>query len=142
LIIHLTSPTEVVSGKAQNLVDSNHLMSLRPVAFRHLFNPENGDREFVAGFQWPEGESRVDALGIQNPDESFVPYGRIALDGMRSRACRTFLRSFSDMLVSRSWEFQVAEADPNRKSHQTIFEQWNKEAGIELQFATLHGVIR
>jgi hypothetical protein len=143
LIAYLSSPSETVNQSLMSkLTEGNVTIQLRPTAFRHLFNPNNGDREFVAGFQWPQGiANRPKDIGVENPETDFVPYARLAIDGMRSRACRAFLRSFSNMMVEKDWTFQVAEARRDVEAHKPMFDLFNPEAGIELQFTQMHGIV-
>ena len=65
----------------------------------------------------------------------FTAYFLIARDGMRSRSCRAFLRSFAGSITGKDWVFKLTIADKNNPDHAIIFEDFNEEALVEFQEA-------
>lgn len=141
LIIYLSHPEEEVEPDLIQCVRSKSVpTTLRPVLYRHLFNHSTGGREYVAGFSLPEGsETRRLAYGVRAPRGDFVPYARLCVDGMRSTATRAFCRSYANALTNYQLDFTLAWADQNDPEHESLFQEFNPDAGLELEFTQAVG---
>lgn len=143
-ILYLSSPEEHPGVAMSDKIDEvQPVIHTRAAMFRHLYNPRTQIPGYYAAVMPSEKESSIDsvrtALGIPSKTDDFVSYFLIAHDGMRSAACRSFLRSFSNALVNMDLAFKITVADPKNPDHAIIFENFNEEANLEFQGAKAIG---
>lgn len=140
-VVYLSTPEEVVSRQDLLSNPSEPLMlDLQAVMFRNLYNPTTRLPGYYAAATSPSTQGfSVDAVRKlmlkEVLDRGFTPFFLIAHDGMRSAACRTFLRSFGNALASRLLRFQLTEANPSNPDHVEVFSNFNPEALVEFQHA-------
>lgn len=120
--------SDIDTGKGQEV-------QVRATMFRNLYNPKTQIPGLYAACVPADGKTAAAMryrLGVQVDNPDFVPNFLIAHDTMRSRACRTFFRSFSDALSRRTLTFLLFEADPANESHRVLFENYNAEVTTEM----------
>lgn len=132
LLLYCSDPDK--PSKLEDRVRAGNLVvSFRPVMYRHLYNPATQVPGYYAAcIEMTNINSGKVSLGSEL---DFTPYALIALDGMRSSACRSFLRSFSNALTQRILDFKLFVADRHNPDHKFVFDQYNPEAQIEFQSA-------
>jgi hypothetical protein len=131
--VWLTKPEENVPRHVINqLLDemTHHKVFLKPVMFRHLYNPNSSLSGFTAAMT-PETDSISllrKKLCVLEAEDSFLPTMMLCHDGMRSLAMKQFCRSTSDALSNKLMEFEVFYADENDPEHKPMFENYNPES--------------
>lgn len=134
-VVFLSRPNEKITLEmSQKLADPDLdlIIRMKPTVFRNIYNARTSLTGFYAAMV-PEKLS-VDELrqklGVKEP-VPFIPFMLIVHDGMRSQSVRLFLRSLSDALSTRIFEFKVYVASNHIEEHLPLFDDFAEEAEDE-----------